>query len=453
MLKNRSLQGLESEADGEVVELIRHPANIYEGRAWLPAISIHNHTYLYRSSYLGVKVFPVAFHSQPEVRVIRLEHRIETAVGINEPAHAVRLEDFDLDHLGVTGVHANNKRKQKRNQPVHGLTSIRLCQRTPDRIYPCERKVRPPIRGLCRWGRIVLSVEGDLVDTRQNEQENPTEERKGCLNTLATKAGAAVGALGALIVVLPWLAVRTFFGSDGSEVLFALVGAAVALGIGYWLGGFFFRRFVSKRLDNISLKRSILWSNLIAWLIPPIGIMSARASHLLLSQQSTRQLAFRILIGLSVILSVFNGVYGALHALANNWNERANRLMEAGKLSSAKEVLDSAIGIDFLNDNGHLLRGRVLIAQKRYSEALIDLNKAEELMADSVVYKERAKVHYFLKSFQNGLSDIELYLRDKPEDGEAYALRAFIEMRLGQEQKANTDFEKAESLGVRVRGR
>ncbi|MGD9684273.1 MAG: hypothetical protein AB7W16_24170 [Candidatus Obscuribacterales bacterium] len=290
------------------------------------------------------------------------------------------------------------------------------------------------------------------METGQNEQEKPTEERKGCLNALATKVGPTVGALGAaLIAVLPWVACSTFFGRNGSEVPFALFGATIPLGIGYLLGGFVFRKFVSKRQDSL-LTRSILWSNLIAWLIPPAGIAAARTSHLLLSEKSTRHLAFRILIGLSVILSVINGVYGALHALANNWNERANRLIEAGKLSSAKEVLDSAIAIDVWNDNGHLLRARVLINMKRYSEALIDLNKAEELMADSVVYKERAKVHYFLKSYQKGLDDIDLYLRDKPEDGEAYALRAFAEMKLGQTQESNADIEKAESLGFRVGG-
>lgn len=72
-----------------------------------------------------------------------------------------------------------------------------------------------------------------------------------------------------------------------------------------------------------------------------------------------------------------------------------------------------------------LLRGRAQLGEKKYNQALEDLNKAAELKPDLAdAYLERGMVFTHVRRFDDAIGDFTYAIQLDPQNGKAYALRA-----------------------------
>ena len=97
-----------------------------------------------------------------------------------------------------------------------------------------------------------------------------------------------------------------------------------------------------------------------------------------------------------------------------------------GKLDRAKTDCEKALGIDPKSRRGLWARGRLALAQTRYTDGIADLNAyiALDPKASDVGYYFRGLAYNRIQSYSLALEDLQTYVRRHPVDPDGYKERA-----------------------------
>ncbi len=92
-------------------------------------------------------------------------------------------------------------------------------------------------------------------------------------------------------------------------------------------------------------------------------------------------------------------------------------------------------------------RGTIYLHQRKYQQALEDLDQAIILNPDNAVaYNNRGCAYYYLKEYQRACADCDKAIALKPEYGIFYGIRAMVYLGLSQLEQAQSDLQKACAL-------
>ena len=119
-----------------------------------------------------------------------------------------------------------------------------------------------------------------------------------------------------------------------------------------------------------------------------------------------------------------------------------------GNLDQAVKDYTRAIEINNKLGKAYYNRGLIYVKMEDFMLAVKDFQTASELMPlDVDVSCNRGNANYQLGRIALAIEDYTDALKIKPDDGDIYYNRAIAYHAKGEDQKANSDFKKAESLG------
>lgn len=108
-----------------------------------------------------------------------------------------------------------------------------------------------------------------------------------------------------VVFILSFLAVRY-----GGWILFVIF--LLAYGIGAWFPTWYLKRDRTSQ----TLMDWIAWSNLLTWLLPPLGIMTAIATLGLSDSPNASRKKYMTLAIIAIVLAIFNAIWGAVNGLS-----------------------------------------------------------------------------------------------------------------------------------------
>ncbi len=86
--------------------------------------------------------------------------------------------------------------------------------------------------------------------------------------------------------------------------------------------------------------------------------------------------------------------------------------------------------------------------EKKYSDAIADLDKALDLDPDSNnFHRHRASCYFNAGDYKRALPDFDEAIRRDPQNSNYYMTRGYCLQVLGRNDEANRDFKRAEELG------
>jgi len=89
-----------------------------------------------------------------------------------------------------------------------------------------------------------------------------------------------------------------------------------------------------------------------------------------------------------------------------------------------------------------------LFNEKKFTEAIADLNEALELDPDGMYYhRQRASCYYNSNDFERALTDFTEAIRREPNNSTYYLNRAYCLQAMGKNEEAAKDFDKSKELG------
>ena len=134
--------------------------------------------------------------------------------------------------------------------------------------------------------------------------------------------------------------------------------------------------------------------------------------------------------------------------LANKKIEEGWRLYDDGKYIEAVAMFSQAIGVDEKNSSAYYGRGTAYAKQRKYTQAVVDYNKAIELNPKDAYlsYHNRGKVYVIQEKYVQALDDFTKSIDLNPNYANAYEFRGIVYKLLGNIQQAKTDFAKAKEL-------
>ena len=96
-------------------------------------------------------------------------------------------------------------------------------------------------------------------------------------------------------------------------------------------------------------------------------------------------------------------------------------------------------------NDGRLLvqRSRLLALQKKFDQALADLDQANRLTPFAEIDRERAQVYLAAGWYETGLEHASRHLTRQSSDAEGYAVRGRLNARLDRPAEAGKDFAAA----------
>jgi tetratricopeptide (TPR) repeat protein len=120
-----------------------------------------------------------------------------------------------------------------------------------------------------------------------------------------------------------------------------------------------------------------------------------------------------------------------------------NRIV--GKLDRAAPDCEKALTIDPKSRRALWARGRLSIANARYSDAVADLTGyiALDPTASDLGYYFRGLANNRLQQYRNALDDLQTYVKHKPHDGDGFKERALARFGLGDKDGALGDLGTA----------
>lgn len=99
-------------------------------------------------------------------------------------------------------------------------------------------------------------------------------------------------------------------------VIGRFLGLVVLLFIGAWVIGEWFPKWYMKREKvNISLIKWIVWSNILTWLLPPLGVLTGFATLKFGEYFLGESKKYRTIAVIALIASVLNAISGVLMRL------------------------------------------------------------------------------------------------------------------------------------------
>jgi tetratricopeptide (TPR) repeat protein len=118
---------------------------------------------------------------------------------------------------------------------------------------------------------------------------------------------------------------------------------------------------------------------------------------------------------------------GGRHAQAEHAVGQAGRFVEAGDLVAASQALDDALVLDPMNRRALIVRGRILLAEQRPSEALTSFEEARAMRADVSVHEWIGLAYLALRNERLAATD-DSADEPRPEDLAESARMAFLEV-------------------------
>jgi tetratricopeptide (TPR) repeat protein len=125
----------------------------------------------------------------------------------------------------------------------------------------------------------------------------------------------------------------------------------------------------------------------------------------------------------------------------------AIRMVRAGREQEAIEYFKQAIKRNPHNDNGHVGLGYVYSEQHEYSKAIESYNAALAIEETPAARYGRIIALYSSGQFTLAVEDCDKVLREHPSSHNAYAHRAYANMRAGNYEAAERDAERSLEIG------
>ena len=124
-----------------------------------------------------------------------------------------------------------------------------------------------------------------------------------------------------------------------------------------------------------------------------------------------------------------------------------------GKRDRAKLDCEKALSIDPKSRRGLWARGRLALAESRYTDGIADLNAyiAQNPKASDTAYYYRGFAYNRINSYRLALDDLRTYVQRQPADPDGYKERAVASFGLGDKDGALADLNVALS-GYRKSG-
>lgn len=116
-----------------------------------------------------------------------------------------------------------------------------------------------------------------------------------------------------------------------------------------------------------------------------------------------------------------------------------------GKYDRAKADCEKALTVDPKSRRGLWARGRLALAQARYSDGIGDFNAyiAQDPKASDVAYYFRALAYNRIQSYKLALEDLQTYIQRRPTDPDGYKERAIASYSTGDKAGALADLDTA----------
>jgi len=127
---------------------------------------------------------------------------------------------------------------------------------------------------------------------------------------------------------------------------------------------------------------------------------------------------------------------------------RADAYMSIGNFKKAVSDLTQAMEYDPENPEIYRMRGAAYIQLNFKNKAMEDLNRALELDPyDPIAYYVRATCYMMSNDITNTLENLNQAIKLEPGSPLTYFARASIYESIGEKEKAEADFQKAQELG------
>jgi tetratricopeptide (TPR) repeat protein len=239
------------------------------------------------------------------------------------------------------------------------------------------------------------------------------------------------------------------------------LGRSMGLGVFILIGGAFVLYLVGKKLasvflvDKVNSSRLVslmLWSNLVVWCLPPLGVAMSGATSPLAPLKNKRSRFFVFICQACLWLSVINCATGWLDSLAQGRLKLAENALKSGKYDNAIALCNEAFSTSlFCKSQIHYTRAKAEVGLKNYQEALIDYEECDDSYPDDPeIFKDRAELLFSMQKFDKAAEDMDKFIERNPNDANAYAFRGTVNQKLNREENAMKDFNQAKSLGYKV---
>jgi tetratricopeptide (TPR) repeat protein len=224
-----------------------------------------------------------------------------------------------------------------------------------------------------------------------------------------------------------------------------LIGGWILFVVGQWLSN----RYLLSRAETSKLVRFTKTANWFAWLFPIFGALVAGATLQLASNLKQHQERVKALAFTGLALSLCNALVGAFDKMSDSYTKMAEGSLHEKKYDEAIEAANNAISRSIWGaSNAHYVRARAEVAKEQYDSALADLDQFRDPWPDDyMIFYSRAALRYRYHRYAEALKDINEFITNSTENADAFALRGTIEQKLGKDENARQDFERAQQLG------
>lgn len=135
-------------------------------------------------------------------------------------------------------------------------------------------------------------------------------------------------------------------------------------------------------------------------------------------------------------------------AYAGAYYTRANLRFEAQNYEAARADLDSALRHNPVFLDAYNLRAQVHLNRKDYDACIADCNVILENRTSSAVLATRGNALYNQKKYMEALVDLDAAIKLDASNGTAFLMRGLIRLQLELKSTACQDFTRARELGI-----
>jgi tetratricopeptide (TPR) repeat protein len=142
-----------------------------------------------------------------------------------------------------------------------------------------------------------------------------------------------------------------------------------------------------------------------------------------------------------------------LFAAANEFSENGEILYERKEYAKSAAEFSKALQISPTEPTFYYLRARAYMRDNKCAEAIADYTKVIQFAQTEkdktnlpTVYHNRGLCHAISKRYSQGLTDLNMSIKLKPEYASAYKIRSLIHKEMGNAKLADADSQRAEKL-------
>lgn len=153
----------------------------------------------------------------------------------------------------------------------------------------CGNKTNP-------GSKFCSSCGADLIKPTENTQEN--------IKVATIKPEQKTNIFGSIISIIFFIV---------AFVIGRFLGLVTFLFIGAWaLGEWFPKWYMKREKVNMSLIKWIVWSNVLTWLLPPLGILTGFAALKFADYFPSENKKYKVIAIIALVASILNAISGVL---------------------------------------------------------------------------------------------------------------------------------------------